>query len=434
MNSRKPEILYSEPVREIISNPPRRIIRWGTTLIFTVLVILLILSWLIKYPDVVPAPVEITTVNPPVTLVSKITGRINDLYVKDGENVSQGQLLAVMETAASIHEIELLKAIVDTVQRPEKLQPLLFPDLFEFGELQEHYASFLKKLSDFNTYIRNDFYGSKIKSVTDEIEGIKDYIERIKVKETLISQTLLIEKNKYERDSLLHSQKVTTDSDLEISRQSFIKIKLELQEVRLDWSAKVIELAEKKQLLQDYSINRQEEREKLVSALNEAFLNLKAQIRIWETTYLLISPVKGTVAFTEFWSENQSVSIDQPVLSVVPETTGDYVGRTNLKMLRSGKVKVDQFVNIKLSGYPYLEYGMVRGIVKSKSLVPSGDAYVIEISLPDGLTTLYGKKLDFTQNMQGSAEIITEDLRLLQKIINPFRHLISKSKGNRSFF
>jgi multidrug resistance efflux pump len=430
MKNRKPEILYSDPVREIISNPPRRIIRWGTTLIFTVLVVLLILSWLIKYPDVVPAPVEITTINPPVTLVSKITGRINNLYVKDGENVSQGQLLAVMETAASIHEIELLKAIVDTVQRPEKLQPLLFPDLFELGELQEHYASFLKKLSDFNTYIRNDFYGSKIKSVTDEIEGIKDYIERIKVKEALISQNLFIEKNKYERDSLLHSQKVTTDSDLEISRQSFIKIKLELQEVRIDWSAKVIELAEKKQLLQDYSINRQEEREKLVSALNEVFLNLKAQIRIWETTYLLISPVKGTVAFTEYWSENQSVSIDQPVLSVVPVTTGDYVGRMNLKMQRSGKVKVDQYVNIKLSGYPYLEYGMVRGIVKSKSLVPSGDAYVIEISLPNGLTTLYGKKLDFTQNMQGTAEIITEDLRLLQKIINPFRHLISKSKGS----
>jgi multidrug resistance efflux pump len=430
MKNRKPEILYSDPVREIISNPPRRIIRWGTTLIFTVLVVLLLLSWLIKYPDVVPAPVEITTINPPVTLVSKITGRINNLYVKDGENVSQGQLLAVMETAASIHEIELLKAIVDTVQRPEKLQPLLFPDLFELGELQEHYASFLKKLSDFNTYIRNDFYGSKIKSVTDEIEGIKDYIERIKVKEALISQNLFIEKNKYERDSLLHSQKVTTDSDLEISRQSFIKIKLELQEVRIDWSAKVIELAEKKQLLQDYSINRQEEREKLVSALNEVFLNLKAQIRIWETTYLLISPVKGTVAFTEYWSENQSVSIDQPVLSVVPVTTGDYVGRMNLKMQRSGKVKVDQYVNIKLSGYPYLEYGMVRGIVKSKSLVPSGDAYVIEISLPNGLTTLYGKKLDFTQNMQGTAEIITEDLRLLQKIINPFRHLISKSKGS----
>jgi HlyD family secretion protein len=75
-----------------------------------------------------------------------------------------------------------------------------------------------------------------------------------------------------------------------------------------------------------------------------------------------------------------------------------------------------------------MEYGMVRGVVKSKSLVPSGDAYIIEIDLPEGLITLYGKKLEFTQNMQGTAEIITEDIRLLQKIVNPLHHLISNNK------
>jgi multidrug resistance efflux pump len=432
MKSNKPEILYSDPVKEIISNPPRRIIRWGATLIFSVFSVLMLLSWLIRYPDVIPAPVEITTVNPPVTLVSKITGRINKLYVKDGENVSQGQLLAVMETAASIHQLELLQAIIDTVTRPEKLQGESFPGLYELGEIQGYYASFIKALRDYNIYIRNDYYGSKITSISDEIAGIKEYIEKIRTKEKLVSQNLLLEEKKYERDSTLHSSKVYSESDLENSRQAFIRMKLELQEVRLDYSAKVIELAEKNQLLQDYRINRQEEKEKLISALGETFLNLNAQIKIWENTYLLISPVNGTVTFTEYWSENQSVKVNQPVMSVVPENAGDYIGRINLKMQRSGKVKVGQAVNIKLSGYPYLEYGMVRGVVKSKSLVPSGDAYVIEVSLPGGLTTLYGRQLEFTQNMQGTAEIITEDLRLIQKVINPFRHLISKNRRDRT--
>lgn len=428
MKDKKPEILYSDPVKEIISNPPRKIIRWGTTVIFSVFALIILLSWLIKYPDVIPAPVEITTINPPVTLVSKITGHINKLYVKNGENVSPGQLLAVMETAASIREIELLKTIIDTVQRPEILLSESFPGLYKLGEIQEYYASFMKVLSDYNTYMNNDFYGSKINSITDEIAGIQDYIERISIKEQLVSENLIIEKRKYERDSILHSGRVYSESDLENSRQAFIRIRLELQEVRLDNSAKVIELAEKNQLLQDYRINRQEEKEKLVSALDEAFLNLNAQMQIWENSYLLISPVEGIVAFTDYWSENQSISINQPVISVVPKNAGDFVGRINLKMQRSGKVKIDQAVNIKLSGFPYLEYGMVRGIVKSKSLVPAGDSYVIEVTLPKGLTTLYGRKLDFTQNMQGTAEIITEDLRLIQKIINPFRYLASKSR------
>jgi HlyD family secretion protein len=203
---------------------------------------------------------------------------------------------------------------------------------------------------------------------------------------------------------------------------------MELQQARLDHSEKSIELAEKRQFLQDYSITRIEEKDKRVSVLRESFLNLKAQINLWENTYLLVSPIEGIVSFTKFWSANQSVVKDEPVVSIVPLNAGDFLGRINLKMERSGKVKTGQVVNIKLSGYPYLESGMVRGIVKTKSLVPTGDSYVIEIELPQGLTTLYGKKLDFTQNMQGTAEIITENVRLLQKIVNPFRYMVSRNK------
>jgi multidrug resistance efflux pump len=393
-----------------------------------VLLSLVILAWVVRYPDIVPAAVEITTENPPVTLVTKITGRINKLLVTDGEKVLPGQLLAVMETAASIPEIEALKAVIDTVKKPEKLSASALPSFTQLGEIQTFYASFVKALTDYNTYIQNDFYGSKITSITEEITALQEYIDRMRVKERLISDNLKLEENKYKRDSGLYLSKVLSDSEFENSKQAFNNSKLELQEVRLDQSENTILLAEKRQLLQDYSIKREEERQNMGAVLNETFLNLNAQINIWRNNYLLISPVDGTVTFTKFWSENQSVLKDESVLSIVPLEAGDFVGRINLKMQRSGKVKPGQLVNIKLSGYPYLEYGMVRGTVKSKSLVPTSDVYIIEINLPSGLTTLYGKNLDFTQNMQGSAEIITDNLRLLEKIINPFRYLATKNR------
>jgi HlyD family secretion protein len=376
----------------------------------------------------VPAPVEITTVNPPVTLNSKITGRIKNLNVKDKDSVSAGQLIAVMETAASIGDVNRLKEIIDTIKSPERILPGSLPDYNELGELQSYWGTFIKSLSDFNSYTINDYYGNKIKSLTDEIDNILVYIGRIKVKEKLFTENQSLEEKKFRRDSLLHVSGVYSESDLEKSRQALIRLNIELQQVKLDHSAKSIELAEKRQLLQDYRIRKLEDREKYFSVLNESFLNLKAQIKIWENAYLLISPVTGVVTFTRFWSENQTVNKDEPVLSIVPFETGDYIGRITLKMHRSGKVKVGQAVNIKLSGFPYLEYGMVKGEVNSISLVPSGDSYIIDLKLPSGLTTLYGRKLDFTQNMQGTAEIITDDLRLLQKIINPFRYLISRNK------
>ncbi|HPR72265.1 MAG TPA: HlyD family efflux transporter periplasmic adaptor subunit [Bacteroidales bacterium] len=428
MKNRVNEIIYSEPVQEIISNPPAKIIRWGTAIIAFVFILLIILSWIIRYPDVVPAPVEITTVNPPVTLVTKITGRINKLMVEDGEKVMPGQLLAVMETAASLPEIEMLKSIIDTISKPAALFPESIPLFSQLGEIQSYYSSFMKALADYNSYVNNDYYGSKIVSITEEITALQEYIKRMKAKEIIITDNLKLEYNKYKRDSGLYVDKVFSESEFELSKKSYNNSKLELQQVRLEQSQNIISLAEKNQLLQDYRIKREEERQNLNSLLDETFLNLKAQINIWRNNYLLITPVEGTVSFTKFWSENQSVVKDEPVISIVPLEPGDFVGRINLRMQRSGKVKPGQTVNIKLSGYPYLEYGMVRGIVKSKSLVPASDAYIIEIDLPSGPTTLYGKKLDFTQNMQGTAEILTDNLRLLQKVINPFRYLVTKNR------
>jgi HlyD family secretion protein len=429
MKSQKPGILYSEPVREIMGRPPARILRWGNGVMMMLFILFILFAWLIKYPDTIPATVEITTANPPVTLVSKITGRITSFSVREKEKVSPGQLVALMETTASLPEIELLRQTVDTITRPEQLSYRSLPLFSQLGEIQNYYGTFLKNLSDLNNYEANDLYGAKITSLMAEIANIKEYMNRLKIKEKLYSENHRLESNKYGRDSSLYNEKVISQSDLERSRHALLRESIELQQVRLDYSEKSIELAEKHQLLQDYRITKIEEKEKLVAALRESFLNLRAQINLWENTYLLISPVEGIVSFTKFWSANQSVIKDEPVVSIVPLETGNYLGRVNLRMLRSGKVKTGQLVNIKLSGYPYLEYGMVRGIIKSKSLVPSGDSYVIEIDLPDGLTTLYGKKLDFTQNMQGTAEIITENTRLLQKIVNPFRYMIIKYKG-----
>jgi HlyD family secretion protein len=428
MQNRRPEILYSEPVREIMGKPPRRILRWGTTILFLVFILFILFSWLIKYPDIIPAPVLITTTNPPVTLVTKITGHIKTLYVKEREKVNAGQLIAVMETTASVNEIELLKQTIDTVKTPEILTYTMLPLFSELGELQSYYGAFLKNLSDLNNYVSNDSYGSKIVSLNNEIIGIQEFIDRLITKEKLYSENQRIEAKNYNRDSLLRAGNVIPESELERAHQSLLKVNIDLQQAKLDHSAKSIELAEKRQLLNDDKISRIDDKQKLVSLLRESFLNLKAQVSLWENTYLLITPIDGIVSFTKFWSANQSVVKDEPVVSIVPVETGNFLGRIDLKMERSGKVKTGELVNIKLSGYPYLEYGMVRGIVKSKSLVPSSDTYIIEIELPNGLTTLYGIPLDFTQNMQGTAEIITKNIRLLQKIVNPFRYMATKNR------
>ncbi len=429
MDIRRPEIKYSDPVEEIMGNPPGRIVRWGSFTILIVFVLFILFAWFIKYPDLIPSTVEITTENPPVTLVSRINGSIKQFKISNESKVEKDQVLAVMETAASYKEIETLKLFADTTSHLLSLHGNFVPELAELGELQVYYSSFRKALSEYNNFLTNDIYSNRIQSVNNEIIGTNAYINRLRESEKLYSENLEIDKRRFRRDSDLYkADKTIPSSEYDKSRQALIRQQLDLQNIRLQLSLKSIEQTGRQQQLKEYLLQRSEGIERLSSALEESFRNLKAQIKMWEITYLLISPIAGKVTFTKYWRENQSVKLDEPVLTIVPFNPGSFIGRVYLKMQRSGKVKLNQDVNIKLSGYPYLEYGMIRGKIKTISLVPSVDSYVIEIELPEGLTTLYKRPLDFTQNMQGTAEIITENRRLLFKIIDPLRYLITKNK------
>ena len=430
MEKKADNIRYSEPVTEIMGRPPRKLLCHGSGIILMVILIFFFFLWLIRYPDNIPAPVEITTRNPPVTLVSKVAGRIRNLYAGDNDPVKAGQMLALMESTASVNEIVKIRKLTDTITDPALAisMTLDLPGYKQLGEIQNYWASFVKQLTDYNNYLLNDYYGKKAESLMEEIRGMESFLSRLKEKEDLFSENVELGRKKFRRDSLLFAEGVFSESDFERSRQDLILLSIDLQQVRLDHTTAAIGLAEKRQLLQDYGIKRVEERERYYSLLNEAFLNLKAQLVIWENTYTLVSPFNGRVSFTRFWSVNQTVGLNDPVMTVIPDETGDFVGRIMLKMNRSGKVRSGQAVNIKLSGFPFLEYGMLRGVVISKSLVPEGDSYVIEVGLPGGLTTLYGKTLEFNQNMQGTAEIITDNTRLLEKILNPLRHLAARNR------
>ena len=59
------------------------------------------------------------------------------------------------------------------------------------------------------------------------------------------------------------------------------------------------------------------------------------------------------------------------------------------------------------------------------SLLGISDA--AEIEIPDTLISNYGKELKFSQEMAGTAEIITDDIRLLERFFNPIKSIWKKS-------
>ena len=85
-------------------------------------------------------------------------------------------------------------------------------------------------------------------------------------------------------------------------------------------------------------------------------------------------------------------------------------------------------VNVKLNGFPYMEFGILRGVVRTISAVPDGtQGYIVTVAFPDALRTSYKKELPLIHGMDGTAEIITKEMRLIEHFIQPVRALYDKN-------
>ncbi len=82
--------LRSEGVQDILTRPPHWMIRWGNTLIFIILLLILFMSYIIKYPEFVPSQVIISSINPPEKLESRINSKIETLLLKITRKLQKG--------------------------------------------------------------------------------------------------------------------------------------------------------------------------------------------------------------------------------------------------------------------------------------------------------------------------------------------------------
>ena len=430
-----PVEIRSNNVQEILGHVPVWIVRWGITL-FTIIVLgILIGCWFYQYPDIVRSPVMITTENPPSPVVAKANGRIIALFVSDTQIVEQGQTLAVIENPADFEQVFQLKeklennrnAILDFSEHMI-IQFQSNPDL---GIIQSSYAKFLNHYSDYHHFTGLNYYQRKIESQNEELEKYHVYYNRLYNQRNLLERELQLTSLQFSRDSLLFARQVIPDAEFDQAEAKLLQKKHEFEQARINLSITNIEISKLEQEILDIEQQYTDKKKELELQLIESFENLTASISTWDHQFILKSSSNGKVSFTKYWAKDQSVTEGERVLTIIPENTGEIIGKISLDMKRSGKVKQEQKVNIKFDSYPHLEFGMVEGVVKKISLVPAESNYAVEIDLKDGLKTFYGIELEFTQEMQGTAEIITEKRRLLMRLVDPIRFIFEKNASYR---
>lgn len=188
--------------------------------------------------------------------------------------------------------------------------------------------------------------------------------------------------------------------------------------------------------INEIEINKKEEEKDLYLQLSSAYHELDVAIRAFDDMYIYRSPQAGHLQYLNFWNNNFFVQSGEPVFSIVPANNA-IVAQILLPNMGAGKVEKGQEVIVKLDNYPYNEYGSLRGKVKSISLVTNiqetlngeVNSYLVQATLPQDLITNYGRQLEFKYELKGTAEIITKKRRLIERIFDNIKYMLSNRQS-----
>jgi multidrug efflux pump subunit AcrA (membrane-fusion protein) len=420
--------LRSDEFQEIVQQSPRWMIRSGIMLIFGILVLLLAGSYFFRYPDVINANIVVLSENPPAYLAARTTARIDSLMADDQQLVSENQIIAILENTANFEDAIKLKELL------LRLEPFMLtfdtlsttaPDFgLRLGDIQPDYSSFVRLYNDYFSFLRLKLHPKKIKSLKQQFAMNRIYYDRLLAQKQDMEGDLHIVNNQFKRDSLLQVKGVLSDLDLEKSKGLLLQKKFNTNGARTKLAETQSAIIKLEQDVVDAEMEFADQKKKAQNLLVEAMNVLKSRLAFWEQTFIISSPIAGKVSFGNYYNKNQQVKKDEIVFAVIPENQSLIVGRISLPLKGAGKVAIGQKVNIRFDNFPYMEYGFLRGTVKNISLMPNNENYVVEVQLPQDMKTNYNIPLKFSQEMKGSAEIITEDLRLIQRFFNPIKSML----------
>jgi multidrug resistance efflux pump len=410
-----------QEVQQIMGDPPSWIVRWGISLVLISVTVLVMVSYVVKYPDIIPAPITLETENPPIRVPARMTGKIEQLRVAEGETVETGQILAILENTADLLDVDELEVLIAEVSETGIYDDLNLPKNLSVGTLQDSWSSFSESYKDYTFFLRKDKTSTKARLLRKQIRQNEELASVIEGRKKSLFQEQALIKQKLERSQKLKTEGLVSAENHEGVQAEYISIKRQISNIEGEFINNKIAIEQLKRSILDLGEEQDKTGNEKQVKIEEDFQKLKNDVETWKMNYLIKSPIDGKISFSKPLSVNEFVSANDELMTVVPigeENSGEIKGLAALPFEGAGKVEIGQRVNIWLESFPAEQFGAVIGEVKNIALVPQQNSYLVEVGLPDKLKTTYNKDLPFSQQMAGQANIITEERRYLERILD----------------
>ena len=422
--------LHSEELQDVVGRPPGGMVRWGTSLVLVVLLILLAVSVLVKYADVLNGPFVLSATNAPKSVVVHTDGKLQTLFVKENDTVQQGQILAYMESNASHQEViqlsKNLQHLWELIQHDqwEVLSQFHPADYKHLGELQSSYQQFIVAYIQLDAFFKKGMYVQKKKLLQQELTNLDLLHQNLLSQLEIYKQDLVISEEHLSATKKLYEEKVVALLDYKKEVSECLNKKLPIENLNQSITNNDNSIANKQQEQVQLEQQFNDQKGNFLQALN----TLASSTDDWKKRFLLIAPVAGCVTWPMLLQTGEDVKTGQELFYVTPAST-NYYGEIMVAQENFGKLQINQKVLITLSGYPYQEYGKLTGTVAFISKIPDKDKqYYVAVNVDKGLITDRNMPVNFQNGLAGTAEIITKKTRLINKLLYTIREVLYKPK------
>jgi len=416
----------SEEVQEIITAVPSWILRRGITLIFGILLVIVLISAFIQYPDVVKTSLKVNSLNAPKAVLVKQTGKIITLLAKEGSNVTQHQPLAFMESTANHTDVlkmqQELAGLSDSLNKNGRAANLNLKNL-NLGELQAAYQSFYQQYLQYISAQNGGYYLNRKKYLELDLLEIEELRMQIISQKNIQEQEYANIEQEFDAYKKLYQKGVVSTSEYKQQENKFLSGKYPLQQSGISLlNNKGIYAAKQKEILElEHTI--QEERSKFVQSLS----NMLTQTEGWISIYILRAPVAGKISYAGIVQENQTVNGDQELFMINPDNT-DFFGEVYIPQYNMGKVRTGQRSLVKMRSFPFEQYGLIRGRVNYISDVAFKDSlFIAKIGFEQFENKDPAHRIVLKNGMQADAEIITEESSLLQRFLRNITKMLNNN-------
>ena len=421
----------SEEVQAIIDRMPTYWVKWVVLCVGVLMSVILLLGFLIRYPDTVDGQISVTATTAPVRLVANSNGRVHLLKTNKSQ-LQKGDVISYLESGANYRHILWIDSALSKLNGNERNHTLL-PDTLILGEASSAYNAFLLAYLQYERVLSSDIYSTMRQNLQQQILTDRAVIANLDNEIQLKRQILRTSADQLRKDSLLLVAKAISEQEYQQQHTAHLSLRQTLLNLQSNKLMKQSEVGRNQFEIQRILLEETETGEKAYSDYITRKNELSNAINLWKERYLQYSPTAGELEYLGFWRDNSFVQTGQELFSIIPDKN-NILGEVIIPSFGAGKVKIGQSANVKINNYPYDEYGLIKGIVKSVSRItnklktPKGevDAYLVIISFPEGTVTNFGKTLPLDFESKGTAEIVTKRKQLIERLFDNL-----KAKGEK---